>query len=62
MDLSPSEADLFAGYLDPFLDLAGDRRTAGLLAGTVRGIVGSASLICAKIAAFPPCAGRLDPR
>ena len=58
MDLTPPEADLLGGYLAPFLDLAGDRRTARLLAGTVRGIVGSESLVCAKIAAFSPCAGR----
>lgn len=58
MELTPSEDDLLAAYLAPFLDLAGDRRTARLLAGTVRGIVGSGSLVCAKIAAFSPCAGR----
>lgn len=58
MDLSPPEADLLRGYLAPFLDLAGDRRTARLLAETVRGIVGSESLVYARIAAFPPCAGR----
>ena len=58
MDLAPREDDLFAAYLEPFLALAGDRRTARLLAGTVRGIVGSESLICSRIAAFSPCAGR----
>jgi len=58
VDLSPPEDDLFAAYVAPFLDLAGDRRTARLLAGTVRGIVGSESLVCSRIAAFSPCAGR----
>ena len=58
MDLTPPEADLLAGYVAPFLELAGDRRTARLLAGTVRGIIASESLICAKIAAFSPGAGR----
>jgi hypothetical protein len=59
MDLESREVDLLEAYLAPFLELAGDRRTARLLAGTVRGIVGSESLVCAKIAAFSPCAGRL---
>lgn len=60
MDLEPREVDLLDAYLAPFLDLAGDRRTARLLAGTVRGIVGSESLVCSRIAAFSPPAGR-DP-
>lgn len=59
MDLKPGEVDLLANYLDPVLALAGDRRTARLLTGTVRGIVGSESLVCSRIAAFSPCAGRL---
>lgn len=58
MDLTPPEIDLLDAYVAPFLELAGDRRTARLLAGTVRGIVASESLICAQIAAFSPCAGR----
>jgi hypothetical protein len=58
VDLTPSEADLLDAYVAPFLELAGDRRTARLLAGTVRGIVASERLVCAKIAAFSPCAGR----
>ena len=57
MDLTPREDGLLAGYLAPFLGLAGDRRTARLLAATVRGIVASESLVCARIAAFSPCAG-----
>ncbi len=58
MELTLAENDLLTGYVAPFLELAGDRRTARLLAGTVRGIVASESLICAQIAAFSPCAGR----
>ena len=58
MDLPPREADLLEDYLAPFLELAGDRRTDRLVAGTVRGIVGSESLVCSRIAAFSPCAGR----
>ncbi len=57
MDLTPREDDLLAAFLDPFLDLAGDRRTARLLGGVVRGIVAGESLVCARIAAFSPCAG-----
>lgn len=54
MELSLPEDDLLAGYLAPFLAAAGDRRTARLVAGTVRGIVGSESLVCSRIAAFSP--------
>lgn len=57
MELMPREDDLLTGYVTPFLDLAGDRRTAALLAATVRGIVSSESLVCAKIAAFSPSVG-----
>lgn len=44
-------------YLAPFTTLAGDRRTAQLLGATVRGILGSESLVCARIAAFSPSVG-----
>ena len=57
MELSPEAADVFEAYLAPFLTVAGDRRTAALLGATVRGIVASESLVCARIAAFSPCAG-----
>lgn len=58
VDLSAPEDDLLTTYVAPFVELAGDRRTARLLAATVRGIVGSESLVCSRIAAFSPCAGR----
>lgn len=58
MDITPPTADVLAAYLEPFVALAGDRRTAALLGATVRGIVASESLVCARIAAFSPCAGR----
>ena len=58
MELTPPEVDLLESYVAPFLDLAGDRRTARLLAGTVQGIIASESLIRAQIAAFSPWAGR----
>ena len=57
MEIPSPTADLFETYLAPFLTLAGDRRTAALLAATVQGIVASESLICARIATFSPCAG-----
>ena len=58
MDLRRAEQDLLDTYLTPFADLAGDRRTAHLLDATVRGIIGSESLCCSRIAAFSPCARR----
>jgi hypothetical protein len=58
MDLEPREVDLLEGYVAPYQELAGDRRTARLLAGVVQGIIASESLICAQIAAFSPYAGR----
>jgi hypothetical protein len=58
MELRPREVDVLSAYLTDFTTLAGDRRTARLLAGTVRGIIGSESLVCSRIAAFSPCAGR----
>jgi hypothetical protein len=57
MELRPHEQDLFAEYMAPFTALAGDHRTATLLRETLRGILGSESLVCAKIAAFSPWAG-----
>ena len=58
MELRPHELDLLASYLAPYLTLTGDRRTATLLAETVRGILASESLVCAKIAAFSSWLGR----
>jgi hypothetical protein len=57
LEFTPDTADLFEAYLAPFLSVAGDRRTAALLAATVRGIVASESLLCSRIAAFSPSAG-----
>jgi hypothetical protein len=54
MELNATEGDLFAAYLRSFTPLAGDRRTAHLLGETVRGIIASESLCCARIAAFSP--------
>ena len=57
MDLTPREHDRLAGDLAPFLTLTGDRRTAALLDGVVRGIVARESLVCSRIAAFSPSTG-----
>ena len=57
MELTPREDDRLATYLAPFLELAGDRRTARLLAGTLRGIVARPSLVCSRIAALSPGPG-----
>ena len=57
MDQTAHTDDLLETYLAPFMELAGDRRTAALLGATVRGIVASESLLCSRIAAFSPCAG-----
>ena len=59
MELAPREDDLLSRYLADFVALAGDRRTGGLLAATVRGIIGAESLVCARIATFSPGAGRV---
>jgi hypothetical protein len=58
MDLRPHEVDLFGSYLEPYLSLTGDRRTATLLGETLRGILASESLVCARIAAFSPWSSR----
>ncbi len=62
MDLTPHEHDLLSAYLEPFLELAGDRRTVRLLGGVVRGIVGGESFVCSRIAAFSPWVSCVSPR
>jgi hypothetical protein len=57
MDLRPEERDLLGGYVAPFAEVAGDRRTGRLLGEVVGGIIGSERLVCSQIAAFSPCAG-----
>ena len=58
MEVQPRECDLLDAYVAPFARLAGDRRTGRLLGDVIRGIVGGESLVCARIAAFSPPAGR----
>ncbi len=57
MELTAAETDVLGDYLGSFAALTGDRRTAWLLGETVRGIIGSESLCCSRIAAFSPWAG-----
>jgi hypothetical protein len=59
MSLPPPPTPLaqLADWLAPITRLAGDRRTATLLLGTVAGILGSGSLVCRQMAAFSPSAG-----
>lgn len=57
MELSEHESGLLETYMTRFTSLAGDQRTAHLLTETVRGILGSESLCCARIASFSPDAG-----
>jgi hypothetical protein len=46
--------DPFTRYLEPFDTLVGDRRTWVTLTETVRGIIGSGSLVCQRIATHAP--------
>jgi hypothetical protein len=57
MALTAAESDVLSDYLRSFVTLTGDRRTAWLLGEAVRGIIGSESLCCSRIAAFSPWAG-----
>lgn len=58
MELPSREQDMLSAYVAPFAHLAGDRRTARLLGDAIRGIIGSESLVCSRIAAFSPPVGR----
>ena len=54
MKLAKEQGSLLDKYLDDFQPLVGDRRTERVLRGTVQGIIGAETLICAKIAAYSP--------
>ena len=58
MELTAAAGDRLSAYLGSLTSLAGDRRTATLLGEAARGIIAGERLCCARIAAFPPCAGR----
>lgn len=50
--------DHLTTWLTPFLARCGDHRTARTLTAVIGGILGSGSLVCRRIAAFSPSAGR----
>jgi hypothetical protein len=52
MELANEQRGLLGEYLDSFRSLVGDRRTEQVLRGTVQGIIGAETLICAKIASY----------
>jgi hypothetical protein len=54
VELRPAETDALATYLSYYRPLIGDRRTQTLFEGTIKGIIGSESLVCAQIAAQSP--------
>ena len=51
MELEANQEGLFPGYLSSFDRLMGDRGTAVTFGETVKGIIGSGSLVCQQIAA-----------
>ncbi len=55
------DGGLLTAYLAPFTALAGDHRTRQLVTAIIDGILGSHSLVCARIAAFSPSAGGQSP-
>lgn len=54
VELAGSQQDLLAQYVRRFDDLIGDRRTGELFGETVLGIIGSESLVAARIASHSP--------
>jgi hypothetical protein len=54
VELRPAEADALTAYLSYYRPLIGDQRTLTLFQGTIRGIIGAESLVCARIAAQSP--------
>jgi hypothetical protein len=54
VELRATEQDALSTYLSYYDSLIGDRRTQALFQGTIKGIIGSESLVCAQIAAQSP--------
>jgi hypothetical protein len=54
MELAKEQRSVLDEYLDDYQPLIGDRRTERVLRGTVQGIIGAETLVCAKIAAYSP--------
>jgi len=63
VELRVGEEDALASYLSYYDSLIGDWRTRTLFQGTIKGIIGSESLVCSQIAAQSPVlAGRPNSR
>jgi hypothetical protein len=54
MELKQAEVEVLEEYLSYYASLIGDRRTQEAFDGTVKGIIGAESLVCARIAAHSP--------
>jgi len=54
VELRPPESDALRKYLSYYHPLIGDYRTQTLFHGTITGIIGAESLVCAQIAAQSP--------
>jgi len=54
VELAAGQRGLLDASLAWFDPLIGDRRTGRLFGGAVAGLIGSESLVAARIAAFPP--------
>jgi hypothetical protein len=54
MELEQKEADVLASYLAHYDSLIGDTRTKKAFQGTIKGIIGAESLVCARIAVHSP--------
>jgi hypothetical protein len=54
MELQGEDAERLTRYLEHFTPLIGDARTKEVFQGTVKGIIGAQSLVCAQIAAHSP--------
>jgi hypothetical protein len=54
MELQAEEAERLTEYLEHYTPLIGDGRTKAVFQGTVKGIIGAQSLVCAQIAAHSP--------
>ncbi len=54
-----ADSEPLQDYLARFAPLIGDKRTQRTFTAIVHGILGSASLVCARIAAFSPWPGGL---
>jgi len=54
VELADEQKGLLEEYVEHFQALVGDKRTGRVLQGTIEGIIGAESLVCARIAAYSP--------